>query len=76
MNKILSFLNQSNRKKHLLGGFFIGLCAFGAWPAIYAAIVAASCLELKDTLRGCRWDWIDWGLTVVGGILASIIHLL
>lgn len=76
MNKIFQFLKRSNRYKHILGGFVVAFFAFGAWAAIYAAIVAASCLELKDTLRGCRWDWIDWGLTVVGGILASIIHLL
>lgn len=59
MNKILSFFNQSNRKKHLGGGFLVGLCAFGVWPAIYAAIVAASCLELKDYLYHNRWDWKD-----------------
>lgn len=76
MNKILSFLNQSNRKKHLFGGFLVGLLAFGAYPAIYAAIVAASCLELKDKLRGAQWDWIDWTFTVIGGVAASLIYFI
>lgn len=43
--------------------------------AIYAAAVAASCLELKDKLKGCYWDWLDWILTVVGGGIAAIIWL-
>ena len=34
--------------------------------------IAASCLELKDTLRGSPWDWIDWGLTVAGGSISVL----
>ena len=51
MNKIFSFLKKSNRYKHLIGGLLVGLCALSTWPAIYSAIVAASCLELKDKPR-------------------------
>ena len=36
------------------------------------AAVAASCLELKDKLKGGLWDWIDWSLTVIGGILSAL----
>lgn len=75
MNKILSFLKESNRYKHLIGGFLVGLCALSAFPAIYSAIVAASCLELKDKLHGGKWDWIDWTITVLGGIFASIMYI-
>ena len=60
MNKIFSFLKKSNRYKHLVGGLLVGLCALSPWAAIYSAIIAASCLELKDKLHGCPWDWIDW----------------
>ena len=56
MNKIFSFLKKSNRYKHLIGGLLVGLCALSTWPAIYSAIIAASCLELKDKLHGCQWD--------------------
>lgn len=51
MNKIFSFLKKSNRYKHLIGGLLVGLCALSPWAAIYSAIIAASCLELKDKLR-------------------------
>lgn len=76
MNKLLQFLKTSNRYKHLIGGFLVGLFAFNACSALYSSIVAASCLELKDKLHGCPWDWIDWLITVIGGGLASILWLL
>ena len=72
MNKIISFLSKSNRYKHLVGGLLVGLCALSPWTAIYSAIVAASCLELKDKLHGCLWDWIDWLCTVSGGFIAML----
>ena len=50
MNKFISFLKQSNRYKHLIGGFIVGICALSPWNALYSAAVAASCLELKDVL--------------------------
>lgn len=75
MKKILNFLKASNRYKHLIGGFVVGLCALDLWTAIYATIVAASCLELKDKLYGNKWDWIDWALTLVGGYVASILYV-
>ena len=75
MKKILNFLKNSNRYKHLIGGFAVGLCALDLWTAIYATIVAASCLELKDKLYGNKWDWGDWVLTLVGGYVASILWI-
>lgn len=72
MNKIISFLKKSNRYKHLVGGFIVGLCALSPWSAIYSAIIAASCLELKDKLHGCPCDWIDWACTVFGGFIAML----
>ena len=52
MNKIIEFLKQSNRYKHLIGGLLVGILAFTPWTALYAAAVAACCLELKDKLKG------------------------
>lgn len=75
MKKILNFLKASNRYKHLIGGFAVGLCALDLWTAIYATIVAASCLELKDKLYGNKWDWVDWALTLAGGYVASILYV-
>ena len=74
MKKIFAWLKQSNRLKHLAGGYAIGGCADSAY--CYSAIVAASCFELKDKLHGCQWDWIDWGLTVLGAALGSVTKLL
>ena len=70
MNKIISFLKESNRWKHLVGGFLVGLCACSSLGALYSSAVAASCLELKDKLHGCPWDWLDWIFTVIGGVIA------
>lgn len=72
-SKLKSFLMESNRYKHLIGGLLVGLCALSPWAAIYSGIIAASCLELKDKLHGCPWDWIDWACTVLGGFIAMII---
>ena len=76
MAKFLSFLKKSNRYKHLIGGFAVGLCALNPLYALYASAVAASCLELKDKLHGCVWDWVDWSLTVAGGVFAAMLLLL
>lgn len=76
MNKIISILKGSNRYKRLIGGLIVGLCALSPYGAAYAAAVAASCLELKNKLRGCRWDWIDWGVTLAGGAVAALFLLL
>ena len=76
MNRIISFLKESNRWKHLAGGFVVGLCAYSAFGAVYSTVVAASCLELKDKLNGNPWDWIDWLLTVGGGAAAAAIWML
>ena len=37
MDKILDFLKRSNRYKHLIGGFLIGICSLSGQNAIYAA---------------------------------------
>lgn len=50
MNKFFSFFAVSNRYKHLIGGFIVATLAGSFYAAVYAAIVAASCLELKDHL--------------------------
>ncbi len=76
MNKIFKFLATSNRYKHLIGGFLVAACAGNPWAAIYATLVAASSLELKDRLYGNYWDWVDWLCTLVGAIPPCIVYLL
>ena len=42
MEKIFEFMRKSNRYKHLIGGFLVGICALSGLNAIYAAAVAAT----------------------------------
>ncbi len=76
MEKIISFLKKSNRYKHLVGGLIAGLLALGVYPALYSACVAGACLELKDRLHGCPWDWLDFLMTVSGGGIAALFWLI
>ena len=52
MKKLLTWLNTSNRWKHLTGGILIGLGADGNYCAAYGGIGVAAALELKDWLGG------------------------
>lgn len=76
MKKILDWFKQSNRWKHLAGGFVIGIGANSNYCAAYAAVIAGLCLEYKDKAHGGEWDWIDLGLTVGGAVLGRGIRLL
>ena len=51
MKKVIKWLKESNRYKHLIGGVLIG---------------SATALELKDKMWGGKADIVDWGLTVGG----------
>ena len=72
MNKIFSFLKESNHYKHLIGGFVVGMFGVNPWTSFYAGIIAASCLEFKDAAYGNKWDWTDWAMTIAGALVASI----
>lgn len=69
MKKIWDWLKQSNRYKHLVGGMAIGLMADDWYCAGLAGVGIASALEYKDKAHGGAWDWLDWGLTIVGVIV-------
>ena len=73
MNKIFNFLAVSNRYKHLIGGFIVAALAGSFYAAVYDAVIAASCLELKDRLYGNSWDWLDWLCTLLGGGISAIV---
>lgn len=76
MNKLFNFIRQSNRWKHLIGGFIIGVIGNDAYCSIYAGAIAASCLEYKDKTYGGKWDWIDWAMTTTGSIIGMITRLI
>lgn len=50
--KLIEWLAQSNRWKHLVGGFGIGICAFDWFSATYAGVLTAGALEYKDKAYG------------------------
>lgn len=74
---MIEWLKKSNRWKHLLGGFMIGILSLADYiAAILAGLGIASALELKDKLWGGKWDWIDWILTVFGCCLGYVLTLI
>lgn len=63
----MSWITDSHRWKHLVGGIVIGLLSLGCWyTALLAGVGIASALEFKDRSWGGRWDWIDWIMTIAG----------
>lgn len=63
---IITWLGLSNRWKHLLGGFVIGIGADDLYCAAYAGIGVAAALELKDHLWGGKADIPDFIITITG----------
>lgn len=66
MKKLFTWLKESNRYKHLLGGIAIGAFANSFYCAAYAGIGVATALELKDKLWGGKFDLVDLSLTLTG----------
>ena len=54
----------------------VGLLACSPWTALYSAVVAATCLELKDKMYSNIYGWTDWSLSVGGGAVAALIWLI
>jgi hypothetical protein len=66
MKKVIDWLKESNRWKHLLAGIIIGLLANGWYCAELVGIGVACTCEFKDKSWGGKWDWIDLIITIVG----------
>lgn len=73
MKKIINWFKESNRWKHLLGGFIVGLCALSWFTGLYAGVMVGAALEFKDTMYDNKWDWIDFSLTVAGSIIGGTL---
>lgn len=67
---LTNWFKQSNRWKHLLYGFLVSIIAGLAFT-----LGCAAGMEFKDKQAGGKWDWIDFGLTVAGGLAGSAIQL-
>ena len=55
MKKVIAWLKESNRIKHLAGGVFIGLLANDYSHSLFGSVIAATCLEYKDRAYGGKW---------------------
>lgn len=68
------WLKASNRWKHLVGGAVVGAAMFNVIDAVMACAAVGGALEFKDKAWGGKWDWIDFSLTVAGGVVAGLLR--
>lgn len=68
--RLINWFKQSNRRKHLLYGFLVAIIAGLAFT-----LGCAAGMEFKDRAWGGKWDWIDFGLTVAGGLAGLALRL-
>ena len=71
MKKIINWLLASNRWNHLCGGFVLGL-----FLTVLCSLGCAGGMEFKDRQWGGRWDWVDFALTVAGGLIGQAVQVL
>lgn len=76
MKRIKDWLFASNRWKHAIGGFIIGLGADSSYCAAYTGIGVAGALEFKDRAWGGKWDWTDFGCTAAGAAAGRAARML
>lgn len=67
---LINWFKQSNRWKHLLYGFLVSIIA-----GLNFTLGCAAGMEFKDRAWGGKWDWIDFGLTVAGGLAGFALRL-
>lgn len=71
---MLTWFKQSNYYKHFLLGILFGILSISWYCTEYGALLSAGSLELKDKLYGNKWDWIDFGITIIGFNLGYFIR--
>ena len=76
MKKVWKWICESNRWKHLIGGVCVGFLPLHWWAGIYATCAVGLALEYKDNAHGGKWDWIDFGMTALGGVIGGCLTLL
>ena len=45
----------------------VGVLGFSGWRGFYGGGIGGWCVEVKDSVGGSGWEWIDWGVRVGGG---------
>lgn len=74
--KLLKWLNESNRWKHIVGGWGVAMLAPSIACGVYSVAVVATALEFKDKQWGGKFDLIDWLMTIIGGGMAVLMRWL
>ena len=81
MRKYITWIFESNRPKHVIVVFFVGL-----FLGIEGAIAASASAEFKDWMwngskggifgwiKGNGFDWLDFVASMIGGVLGSYLH--
>lgn len=64
------WLCDSNRWKHLVGGFALGLLL-----TFLCALGCAGGMEFKDRQWGGQWDWLDFLATILGGMIGQAVQV-
>ena len=64
------WFKESNRDKHFLYAIPCGLIG----TELFVAGLATG-MEFKDKLYGNKWDWIDWLMTMAGGLIGQAIQV-
>ena len=65
----MSWINESNRIKHLL----YAIPAGALLTILFAAGLAVG-MEFKDRAYGGKWDWLDIAATLIGGFIGQAIQ--
>ena len=63
------WFNESNRDKHFLYAIPCGLIG----TILFVAGLATG-MEFKDKLNGNKFDWIDWAVTMAGGLIGQAVQ--
>lgn len=63
------WFKESNRDRHFLYAIPCGLIG----TELFVAGIATG-MEFKDKLYGNKWDWIDWLMTMAGGLIGQAIQ--
>lgn len=70
------WIMQSNRWKHLLGGFAIGAACSCFYDALIASAATGAAMEWKDRSWGGKFDWADLACTLAGGAIGGGLRYL
>ena len=80
MNKwiknIIKWFSYSNRYKHLAVGIIIGILSLDFSTGVYASWWAGTACEYKDYCYNKSWDWTDFILTFIGGVIGSCFYII